>query len=66
MQILCISGFSDSASCQIVNSLQMVLCGDFTIDFAINNMAGVNFISVYVLLQCVGLLALEVLATPVT
>lgn len=60
VRILCISGFSDSISCQIANSLQMVFCGDFTIDFAINNTAGVDFISVYVLLKCVGLLAFEV------
>lgn len=45
---------------------RFVFCDDCSIDLAINNMAGVNVISVYVLLMCVCLLAFEVLATPVT
>lgn len=48
--------------------LQIVFCGVIvcSIDATINNATGVNFISVYVLLMCVGLLALEFLATLVT
>lgn len=48
--------------------LQILFCGVTVCNTGstINNTAGVNFISVYVLLMCVGLLALEFLATLVT
>jgi len=49
-----------------MNTLQIAFCDDYSIDITINNMAGVNFISVYILLMCGGLLAFEFLATPVT